>query len=128
MTGRTTDGRRRKSGLWGPALANLAIGVPAMVPLYLGWWLLTEYLPMDCKSVADLGKPDLANCNYTTLDHAVPVMLFLAMTGSFTLALVLAIDVLLPRSRSRRPAAWLRSAALIPVPFAVYLALALALT
>ena len=103
---------------------NLGLGVPAIVPLYLAWWLLTEYMPMDCKTTEDLAKPGLTNCNYTTLDHAYPVMLLLAVTGVLTVALVVVIDVMLPLGRGRRPAVWLGAAALIPVPFAVCLALA----
>ncbi|WP_271222009.1 hypothetical protein [Streptosporangium carneum] len=98
--------------------------MPASVPLYLAWWLLTEYVPMDCGSVEDLARPGLANCNHTTLDHAFPVMLLLAVTGVFVLASVVVIDVVLPLRRGRRPAAWLGAAALIPVPFAVCLLLA----
>jgi hypothetical protein len=105
-------------------LVNLGLGVPAIVPLYLAWWLLTEYMPMDCRNVEDVGKPGLTNCNYTTLDHAGPVMLLLAVTGVFILALVVAIDVVLPLRRGRRLAAWLGTAVLIPIPFAVCLALA----
>jgi hypothetical protein len=129
MTAYRTDAQARRKGrarggLWGPALVNLGLGVPASVPLYLVWWLLTEYMPMDCKSVEDLAKPGLTNCNYTTLDHAFPVMLLLAVTSVFTLALVVVIDVVLPLWRGRRLAAWLGAAALIPVPFAMCLALA----
>ncbi|MDP9848301.1 hypothetical protein [Streptosporangium lutulentum] len=129
MTADGTDAHARrkeraKGGLWGPVLANLGLGVPASVPLYLVWWLLTEYMPMDCKSVEDLTKPGLTNCNYTTLDHAGPIMFLLAVTGVFTLALVVVIDVVLPLRRGRRLAAWLGAAVLIPVPFAICLALA----
>ncbi|GII56290.1 hypothetical protein Pth03_46790 [Planotetraspora thailandica] len=119
----TSKGRAR-GGLAGPALVNLALGVPAIVPLYLGRWLLAEYMPMDCRSVEDLAKPGLTNCNYTTLDHASIVMFLLVVTGLFTLALVVVIDVALPFGRGRRLAAWLGTAVLIPVPFAVLLALA----
>ncbi|MGI5155418.1 hypothetical protein [Microbispora sp. CA-102843] len=103
---------------------NLGLGVPAIVPLYLAWWLLTEYMPMDCKSPEDVVKPDLTNCNYTTLDHASIVMFLLAATGVFMLALVVVIDVMFPLESGRRPAAWLGAAVLIPVPFALCLALA----
>ncbi|MFI9718606.1 hypothetical protein ACIHFE_02975 [Streptomyces sp. NPDC052396] len=114
--------RRTGSGLWAPALANLALGVPALPPLYLAWWLLTEYLPMDCRSVADL--PGAANCDYTTLDHAPVMMFLLAVTGLPMLALVYLVDVHLPPRRGRRPGVWLGAAALIPAPFATALALA----
>lgn len=107
-----------RSGPWGAALANLGLGVPAMVPLYLAWWLLTEYMPMDCA----LAKP--TNCNYYTLDHAFIITVLLAVTGLLTLTQVIVIDVALPLWHRRRLAAWLGAAVLIPVPFVVCLALA----
>lgn len=123
-----SDGRvlRRggaKGGLRGPVLVNLGLGVPASVPLYLTWWLLTEYMPMDCRTPEDLAKPGLTNCNHTILDHSYPVMLLLAVTGVLTAVLVVVVDVVLPLRRGRRPTAWLGAAVLIPVPFAVCLAL-----
>ncbi|MEV6867269.1 hypothetical protein AB0M44_40545 [Streptosporangium subroseum] len=128
MTAYRTDAHTRRKGrarggLWGPVLVNLGLGVPASVPLYMVWWLLAEYMPMDCKSVSDLAKPGLINCNYTTLDHAFPVMLFLAVTGVFVLMWVVVIDVVLPLRRGRGLAEWLGAAVLIPVPFAMCLAL-----
>ncbi|MFE4646607.1 hypothetical protein [Streptomyces sp. NPDC056730] len=121
------DGRdtvRARGGLWAPGLVNLALGVAAIVPLYLLWWLLTKYLPMDCRQVEDVVEPGVINCNYTTLDHAWVIMFLLAVTGLFMLALVLLVDVLLPRRRGRRTGVWLAAAVLIPVPFMVCLALA----
>ncbi|AQZ69746.1 unnamed protein product [[Actinomadura] parvosata subsp. kistnae] len=113
----------RKAGLWLPVAANLGLGIPAIVPLYLTWWLVTEYLPMDCRSVADLAEPDLANCGYHTLDHAPIVMLALAVTGLFGLAAVVVIDVVLPLRHGLRLSWWLGAAVLIPAPFLVGLAL-----
>ncbi|MFI9593719.1 hypothetical protein [Nonomuraea sp. NPDC052265] len=104
-------------------MVNLALGVPASIPLCLGWWLLTEYLPMDCRSTDDLAKPGLVNCNYTTLDHSGVVMLLLAVTGVVTLTLVVVVDVVLPLRRRRGLAAWLGTATLIPLPFALCLTL-----
>ncbi len=111
--------REGKGGLLVPGLVNLALGVPAMIPLHLARWLLTEYLPMDCHSSDDLTRPGLTNCDYHTLDHAYPVMFLLAVTGLFMLALILVVDVLRPRQRGT----WLGMAVLIPVPFAVCTAL-----
>ena len=109
---------RARGGTWGPALANLGLGVPAMVPFYLAWWLLTEYMPMDCT----LAKP--TNCNYETLENKFFVTLLLAVTGLLTLTQVIVIDVALPLWHGRRLMAWLGAAVLIPVPFVVCLALA----
>ncbi|WP_411112596.1 hypothetical protein [Streptomyces sp. 029-5] len=105
-------------------MVNLALGVPAIVPIYLLWWLLTEYLPMDCRQVEDVVKPGVTNCNFTTLDHAGVVMFLLALTGLFMLALVFLVDVVLPRRRGRRTGVWLMAALLVPVPFMVCLVLA----
>jgi hypothetical protein len=111
---------------WAPLAVNLGLGVPAAVPLYLAWWLLTEYAPMDCLSVRDLSRPGLVNCDYHTLDHAPIVMLLLAVTGLPALTAVIVVDVILPLRRGRRLSAWLGAAALVPVPFLALLALALA--
>ncbi|WP_208607482.1 hypothetical protein [Streptomyces curacoi] len=117
------SGRRR--GLLVPALVNLALGVPAIIPLYLTYWLLTEYLPMDCRDIRDMARPDVQNCNFHTLDHAGPVMFALALTGALLLMLVVMVDVLRPRTRpDDGPGRWLATAALIPVPFATLLYLA----
>ncbi|MGP4003026.1 hypothetical protein [Streptomyces sp. 8N706] len=116
-------GQRARGGLWIPGVVNLALGVPAMIPLYLTWWLLAEYLPMDCHSADDLARAGLANCNYHTLDHAGPVMFLLTVTGLFMLVLVLIVDLLLPLRRGDRLGTWLGTAVLIPVPFMVCMAL-----
>lgn len=116
------QGRTRISP-WRAALVNLALGVPAIVPFHLAWWLLTEYLPMDCRTTDDLGKPGLTNCNYTTLDHASVVMFLLAVTGVLVLALVIVVNVLRPRRRGQHLATRLGTAVFIPLPFAVLLSL-----
>lgn len=116
-----SEGAPRR-GFRAAALANLALGVPAVVPLYLLWWVATEYLPMDCHTTADLADPGLANCDYHTLDHAPVVLFLLVVTGVLLLGTVLLVDAVLPSEERRR--VWLRSAALIPVPFALLLALA----
>ncbi|MET9430081.1 MULTISPECIES: hypothetical protein [unclassified Streptomyces] len=124
--GKAEGGRRpRGGGVWLPGVVNLALGVPAMIPLHLAWWLWTEYLPMDCRSVAEAARPGLTNCNYTTLDHAGPAMFLLAVSGLLVLGLVLLVDVLLPLRRGGRRGVWLGTAVLVPVPFAMTLALAL---
>ncbi|WP_218137792.1 hypothetical protein [Streptomyces sp. cf386] len=115
----------RRRGLLTPALANLALGVPAIIPLYATYWLLTEYLPMDCRDITDMARPDVRNCNFHTLDHAGPMMFLLALTGVALLLALLAVDVLGPRRRREdRPGRWLATAALIPVPFLMLLILA----
>lgn len=121
-SGTMTDahaGRKERagSGLWGPALANLGLGIPAIVPFSLAWWLLTEYLPMDC------GLAESTNCNYETLENGFFFTVALVVTGLLSLTQVIVIDVALPLWQGRRPAVWLGSAVLIPVPFLACLAL-----
>ncbi|MFD9570966.1 hypothetical protein ACFWBI_14055 [Streptomyces sp. NPDC059982] len=116
-----SDAAPRRSGR-SAALANLALGVPAVIPLYCLWWVATEYLPMDCHSTADLADPGLRNCDFHTLDHSTGVLFLLVVTGVLMLGAVLVVDAVLPPKERRH--LWLRSAALIPVPFALLLALA----
>ncbi|MFC5720326.1 hypothetical protein ACFP1Z_09145 [Streptomyces gamaensis] len=113
-----------KRRLWAPGLANLGLGVPAMVPLYLAWWLLTKYLPMDCHSTAEAARSGLTNCDFHTLDHADAVKFLLVVTGLFVVWLIVLVDVLLPRRRGARVRMWAGSAVLVPVPFGVCLGLA----
>ncbi|MFD3453257.1 hypothetical protein ACFWVC_13870 [Streptomyces sp. NPDC058691] len=104
-------------------LVNLALGVPAVVPLYCAWWLLTEYLPMDCRSVSDASAPGFSGtCDYHVLDHAGPVMFLLALSGLFVLALVLLVDVAVPRSKGRPVRPWALAGLVVPVPFLALLA------
>ncbi|MFG2618370.1 hypothetical protein ACGFXC_12165 [Streptomyces sp. NPDC048507] len=111
-----------RRGRWAAVLANLALGLPAVIPLYLLWWVVTEYLPMDCHSTADLSDPALSDCDFHTLDHSTAVLFLLVVTGVLMLGAVLVVDAVLPAKERRH--LWLRSAALIPVPFALLLALA----
>ncbi|MEU3315194.1 hypothetical protein ABZ743_21315 [Streptomyces sp. NPDC006662] len=111
-----------RRGVLAPVLVNLALGVPAIVPFHLGWWTLTEYLPMDCHSTADLARPDLGHCDFHTLDHSTAVLFLLVVTGVLLVGAVFVVDAVLP-PRARR-GTWLRSAALVPVPFALLLAFA----
>lgn len=117
----TDHGGRVTGGLWAPGLANLALGVFAMLPLSQARWLWTEYLPMDCRSPADIGEPGI--CYHPHLDHAPVVMFFLVVTGVVLLLLVLVVDVALPLRRGERLGTWLAATVLIPVPYAAWLAL-----
>jgi hypothetical protein len=119
-------GRGHRPSLLAPALANLAMGLPAIIPLYLTYWLLTKYLPSDCDAFAT-GQElrEMSNCDYHTLDHAPVMMFLLAVTGAMLLLMLLRVNVLGPRRRGEdRPGRWLAAATLIPVPFLVLLCLA----
>jgi hypothetical protein len=84
--------------------------------------LLTKYLPMDCRSPADMAGS--TNCDYHTLDHAAPMTMILVLTGAFVLALVVVVvNIALPLARGRRLRSWLGSATLLLVPYAALWAL-----
>ncbi|MET7617918.1 hypothetical protein [Streptomyces sp. NPDC005408] len=117
------EGRRPRQSLWAPVLVNLLLGVPAIAPLYCAQWLLTQYLPMDCRTLADVGVA--TNCDYHTLDHGGPMMLLLLVTGALVLAMALLVDVVLPLARGRRLRSWLGSAPLLLVPYTALWALSL---
>lgn len=108
--------------LLAPALANLAVGVPAIIPLHLTYWLLTDYIPSGCDALAP--DPARSTCDYHTLDHA-PVMLFLlTLTGTMLLLTLLTVNVLGPRRRAEeRPGRWPAAAPLVAAPFLVLLCL-----
>ncbi|MEU2427952.1 hypothetical protein ABZ611_00260 [Streptomyces sp. NPDC007861] len=108
------DGPRRPP--WVSGLVNLLVGVPAIVPLYCAQWLLTKYLPMDCRDAGDIAVA--TNCDYHTLDHGGPVMVALALSGAFVLALMVLVNGALPLALGRPLRTWLGSAALIVVPYA----------
>ncbi|MFF5479865.1 hypothetical protein ACFY5C_21335 [Streptomyces sp. NPDC012935] len=116
----------RRFGLPAPALANLALGVPAIIPLHLTYWLLTEYLPSDCDAFATGPElREMSNCDYHTLDHAPVMMFLLAVTGVMLLIALLAVNVRGPRRRKdARPARWPAMAPLITIPFLVLLYMA----
>ncbi|GHH24241.1 hypothetical protein [Streptomyces lanatus] len=113
---RTAHGR----ALLAPALANLAIGIPAIIPLYLTYWLLTRYAPSDCEAFAPT-PPSATNCDYHTLDHAPVVMFLLALTGAVLVLLALRVNV---RPHGRGSTRWLAMTPLILVPFLTLLCLA----
>jgi hypothetical protein len=73
------DGWRPRRSLWAPVLANLLLGVPALAPMNSAQWLLTEHLPMDCRSPAAIVGS--TNCDHHTLDHAGPRTVILLLTG-----------------------------------------------
>ncbi|MFJ6630878.1 hypothetical protein ACIQMR_05605 [Streptomyces sp. NPDC091376] len=115
------EGTPRRRAPWASALANLVLGVPALAPLYCVQWLLIEYLPMDCRSSADV--PVATNCDYQTLDHAGPMMMLLLLTGVFVLALAVLVNLALPLAPGRRLRSCLGAAGLLLVPYAVLWAL-----
>jgi hypothetical protein len=117
-----TDGRRRsRRSLWAPILVNLLLGVPAIAPLYSAQWLLTKYLPMDCRSSADFETA--TNCHYPTLDDAIAYQLLLVVSGVLVLVMVAMADILAPLARGRSMRPWLGSTVLLLFPYAALWAL-----
>ncbi|MFI9106678.1 hypothetical protein ACIGXA_39910 [Streptomyces fildesensis] len=89
-------------GLWAPAVANLLLGVVAIVPGWCLWWWATHP---------------------TTPSHrAAEALLGAAGSGALLLALAFVVDVLMPRQEAWRIQPWLGMTVLIPVPFALALA------
>jgi hypothetical protein len=112
----TVDDRARsRPSLWVPVLLNLLLGVPALAPLYCAQWLLTKYLPMDCRSSADIAQA--TNCNYHTLDHAGPMMMILTLSGIVVLTLAMVVNNARPLAPGRRLRSWLGATALLLVPY-----------
>lgn len=107
----TNDGKQGDRPLWAPVLANLLIGVVAIIPGLCIRWLTTEH----CSD--DIG------CDKEAYEPA-PVMVYGAvLSGLFVLSMVLIVDVLMPRQEGWRLQRWLRMAVLVPVPFTVSQAL-----
>ncbi|MEV5613834.1 hypothetical protein [Streptomyces sp. NPDC052225] len=102
-----------------PLAANLALGIPALVPLYSVHWLLTEWFGTDCARFDEVSAPD---CDYHTLDHG-PVMIGLAVVSGL---LMTAFVILANRGLTGRRSAGvcLRTVPLVLLPFAVLWALA----
>ncbi|MFD8019545.1 hypothetical protein ACFV6G_03860 [Streptomyces lavendulae] len=110
-TGSARGRERRDHRLWAPVLANLLIGVVAVVPGLCIRWLATEH----CN--------DAIGCEKDAYEPA-PVMGYGAVLGGlFVLGMVLIVDVLMPRQEGWRLHRWLGMAVLVPVPFAVSQAL-----
>ncbi|MCQ4210183.1 hypothetical protein [Streptomyces longispororuber] len=109
-----------------PILLNLLIGLPATVPLGCAWWLVSEWLPMDCGSVQESYSPGFSgSCNYSTLDNGPVVMGLGAVSGAVVLGLVAWANVSLSRNPALGRATWLRAAPFVVAPFAAWAALAL---
>ncbi|MEV2275481.1 hypothetical protein AB0I72_07830 [Nocardiopsis sp. NPDC049922] len=106
--------------VWKPVVANLFLGVFALIPLFFVFWLVTYLLPMDCRSVEEMGAPGIENCNYTTLDHYPVVLTGLVVFGGLLILLTLLVDVAIPLWRKRSPGPWLAWTPLIAVPYLVF--------
>ncbi|MET8026231.1 hypothetical protein [Streptomyces avermitilis] len=98
-------------GLWGPALANLLIGLLAILPALCMCRLLAPYPPAGC----DGGFA----CAGEAPGHTTGVTIGAVLGGAAVLGLVLVVDVLMPRQEGRRMRTWLGMTVLVPIPFVV---------
>ncbi|MFC3574748.1 hypothetical protein ACFOZ0_15975 [Streptomyces yaanensis] len=114
MHGSGADGDREKGtagSWWAAAVANLLIGLVAIVPGLCVRWLLTRYALVHCAA----GPV----CSKEPPDHAVGMTLGAVLGGAFVLGMVLVVDVLMPWQEGRPLNLWLGMTALVPAPFAI---------
>ncbi|MEU6393115.1 hypothetical protein [Streptomyces sp. NPDC046939] len=115
-----TAGHRGPVRWTAPVLVNRALGLPALAPLGCAWWLVSEWLPMDCHSTEEAASPGFAgDCDYTTLDHG-PAMLWLtAVSALFVLVLVVLANRGFARKADIGRSVWTRAVPFVLLPFAV---------
>ncbi|GAA4682772.1 hypothetical protein GCM10023347_42160 [Streptomyces chumphonensis] len=101
-------------GVVAAVLANLLIGVLAIVPAFCAHWLVVEYPLVDC--MGGLG------CDKEAEDHVAGALAGAAVGGVVVLGALLVVDVAVPRQEGWPLRRWLGSAALVPVPFLLALA------
>jgi hypothetical protein len=108
------DGGREKAtagSWWAAAMANLLIGMVAIVPGVCVRWLLARYASFPC--AGGFGCHDL------TPGQTVGMTLGAVLGGGFVLGMVLVVDVLMPWQEGRPLNLWLGMTTLVPAPFAV---------
>lgn len=109
------DGGREKGTVgswWAPAVANLVIGMVAIVPGVCVRWLLTRWALIHC-AAGGFG------CAKESPDNVVGMMLGALLGGGFVLGMVLVVDVLMPWQEGRPLHLWLGMTTLVPAPFAI---------
>ncbi|WP_369249812.1 hypothetical protein [Streptomyces sp. R41] len=92
-------------------MANLLIGLVAIVPGLCLRWLLTTYPSVDCGG--GIG------CDKETPDNALGMITGAVLGCGFVLGMVLVVDILMPRQEGHPVGPWLGMALLIPAPFVV---------
>ncbi|MFD4408699.1 hypothetical protein [Streptomyces sp. NPDC058475] len=97
--------------LGAPALANLLIGLAAIVPGLCLRWLLTKYPSVGCGHSVGCGK--------AASHHSLGMMTGAVLGGGFVLGMVLVVDFLVPHQEGGPVGTWLSMALLIPAPFVV---------
>ncbi|WP_329306470.1 hypothetical protein OG322_13790 [Streptomyces sp. NBC_01260] len=114
-------GSRAGGGPWAAAGANLAIGLCAIVPAVCIRWFITQYLPMDCTPTGT--SVNSTGCDRDTYEDEPFYLFCAAISGLVVLAMILVVDVLMPRQERWRMGIWLGMVPLVPVPFLAGLAL-----
>jgi hypothetical protein len=111
--GSGADGGREKAtagSWWAAAVANLLIGMVAIVPGVCVRWLLGKYTLLHCFGGFSGG---------TSPDQTVGMVLGAVLGGGFVLGMVLVVDILMPWQEGRPLNLWLGMTTLVPAPFAV---------
>ncbi|MDR3080448.1 MAG: hypothetical protein LBV60_05890 [Streptomyces sp.] len=114
MHGSGADGGRDNGtagSWWAPVVANLLIGVAAIVPGMCIQWLLTGHELAHC--AGELG------CTAQPPDHPLGMTLGAVLGGAFVVGMVLVVDVLIPWQEGRPLHLWLGMTTLVPAPFVV---------
>ena len=100
---------QRAPGAWAPILANLLLGLLAVVPLWCLHWLLVEYPSVDCGG--SIG------CDKEAGQNALGAAVGAVVSGAIVLGLLLVVDVLMPRQERWPVHPWLGAAVLMPLPY-----------
>lgn len=111
--GSGADGGREKAtagSWWAAAVANLLIGMVAIVPGVCVRWLLGKYTLLHCFGGFSGG---------TSPDQTVGMVLGAVLGGGFVVGMVLVVDILMPWQEGRSLHLWLGMTTLVPAPFAV---------
>lgn len=114
MQGSGADGGRGKTiagSWWSAAVANLFIGLGAILPGVCVRWLLTRYALLPCY--------DAFGCARDAADHTVSMVLGAVLGSAFVLGMILVVDVLVPWQEGRPMNLWLGMTTLVPAPFAI---------
>ncbi|MGW2930528.1 hypothetical protein ACWDA7_01375 [Streptomyces sp. NPDC001156] len=114
MHGSGTDGGHKEGtagSWWAAAVANLLIGMAAIVPGVCVRWLLSRYALMPCGGGF--------GCAKQSPDHAIGMMLGAVLGGAFVLGMILVVDILMPWQEGRPLNLWLGMTTLVPAPFAI---------
>ena len=115
----------RQHSPWPPVLANLFIGIPAMVPLHSLLWLARRSWSGH-QSVTGRSSTIVEVCG-ADCDRVGLATLTVTATGLLVLLLLVVADVMVPLRHDRPLATWLRAVPLVLVPYVLFMAVSSAL-